>query len=102
MTQSLDDTSRVDLWTPESRGEDHQCSDDETFCGTIDISEVERMGVECLPGREPHWQAGKKADESARLGGTHCQSSDLKQTGEGAIQGIDSMTESRWRIEISG
>lgn len=58
---------------------------------TIEVAKVERVGVVRLPSREEHGQHRDKRSEGANLGGAVSDSRSLQQTGQGAVQRVNSV-----------
>lgn len=82
-----------DLRAPDTRHDHDGASDEDTFGGTVDDAEVEGVRVVRLPGREEHGEAGAQRGEDASWRSAQTHGGRLEQTGEGAVEGIDSVVE---------
>jgi hypothetical protein len=64
---------------------------EESTSGTIEVPEIQRMRVVCLPGRKEHGEYRNQRSECANLGRTVSNRCRLEQTCQCAVQRVDAM-----------
>lgn len=82
-----------DFRTVEPADRHEQAGDQNSLRWSVDVSEVEGMGVVGFPGREPHGQAGAHRSEDTGLRGAQTHSRSFEQAGECAVETVDAVVE---------
>ena len=77
---------------PYSGGNDNSTDDKEALSRAIEVAEVERVGVERLPCREIHGQTRHECGPSTKLRRSIAHCGCRNQTGQGAVQRVDTVT----------
>lgn len=73
-------------------GDNHDTAGDQDALGrAVDSAQVQSVGVVRLPGREEHGQARDESREDAGLGAAETHGGGLEETGQGAVQRVDSV-----------
>jgi hypothetical protein len=74
-------------------GSDHDAdSDQKALSRTVEVAEVKGVGVEGFPCREIHGQTRNNSSPSTKLGRAKAHCRGRKQTGQGAVQRVDTVT----------
>ena len=84
-----------DLGAIATRHAHQQASQKQSFCRTIEVTQVKRVGMVCFPGREKHRQARYKRGECANLCMSQTNSSGFAQACQRTVERIDAVADSR-------
>lgn len=82
---------RPDLWAEVAGHADEGACKDESLCRTVEVAQIQRMGMVCLPSREEHGQHRDQRSKGANLGRAVSNSRRLEETGQSAVQRINPM-----------
>lgn len=88
----LNNGTRPDTRAPNTGSHQDTDGDEKTLGGSVKVAQVQGVGVESLPGREVHGEAGHDRGPHTQVGGTKAHARSGQQASKSAVQRVNSVT----------